>query len=341
MCKPLPGTYQLCYPACCKETADAQQAPSLKGRRPVAITYQGQSFQRFQDYVEHQTSDNLQGGASAPLYAHPVDGWIIRTLNATPVKSVMNKALDVLVSYQFGYDLARSIFIDDRSFPDIFEVLSHCAKILGIPIPHAVTRHDVALFNAYTAGTDEYAFINVSSALCKHFTKEESAFVVGHECGHIASGHMVYHTLASALTNAALNQLGPMGTVLRLTAGIPLMAWARRSEVTADRAGLLCCGDIAVAERSLLRLVTGLADAESVDMEAFLRRYKDVQEYHSFSKLQELTATHPLIPKRIEALRLFSNSEVYYTLSGKPRPEGKLLLSREELNRQVSQIVQP
>ncbi len=307
----------------------------------MTITYQGQSYQSFQDYMARQSSEGLQGGDSTPLYAHPVDGWIIHTLNATPVKSVMNRALDVLVSYQFGYVLASSIFIDDRSFPDIFEVLAHCAKALGIPIPHAVTRHDVALFNAYTAGTDDYAFINVSSALCKHFTKEEACFVVGHECGHIASGHMVYHTVASALTNAALGQLGAIGTVLQLTAGIPLNAWERRSEVTADRAGLLCCGDIAVAERSLLRLVTGLADADRVDMEDFLRRSKEVQEYHRLSVIHEFTSTHPLIPKRIEALRLFANSEPYYALSGKPRPEGKTLLSREELNRRVNQIVQP
>jgi Zn-dependent protease with chaperone function len=307
----------------------------------VSITYQGHTYQRFQDYVARQASEGLQGGDSAPLYAHPIDGWIIRTLNATPVKSVMNKALDVLVSYQFGYVLASSIFIDDRSFPDIFEVLAHCSKVLGIPIPHAVTRHDISLFNAYTAGTDEYAFINISSTLCQHFTKEEASFVVGHECGHIASRHMVYHTLASALTNAALGQLGPIGIVLRLTAGIPLLAWSRRSEVTADRAGLLCCGDIDVAERSLLRLVTGLADADRVDMEDFLRRSKEVRDYHQLGKIHEFFSTHPLIPKRIEALRLFASSEPYYTLSGKPRPEGKALLSREELNRRVNQIVQP
>ncbi|HEU5200573.1 MAG TPA: M48 family metallopeptidase [Ktedonobacterales bacterium] len=307
----------------------------------MTITYQSQSFPGFQDYIAQQEQEGLSGPDSAPLYAHPVDGWIIRTLNATPVKSVMNKALDALVSYQFGYDLSRSIFIDQGSFPDIFEILSRCSKTLGIPIPHAVTRHDVSLYNAYTAGTDEYAFINISSTLCQHFTPDESAFVVGHECGHIASGHMVYHTLASTLTGGILNQLGPIGAILRLTAGIPLLAWSRRSEVTADRAGLLCCGDIVVAERALLRLVTGLADSRRVDMDDFLRRSKEVQGYHSASVIQELNSTHPIIPKRIEALRLFANSEIYYTLSGKPRPEGKTLLSQDELNRRVSEIVRP
>src|SRR5262245_4876591 len=104
----------------------------LKGRKPVTISYQSQSFQSFQDYIEQQEKEGLAGPDSAPLYAHPVDGWIIRTLNATPVKAVMNKALDALVSYQFGYDLSRSIFIDQQSFPDIFEILSRCSKTLGI-----------------------------------------------------------------------------------------------------------------------------------------------------------------------------------------------------------------
>jgi Zn-dependent protease with chaperone function len=307
----------------------------------LTITYQGQHYQRFQEYINRQANQGLEGPDSAPLYAHPVDGWILRTLNSTPVKSVMNKALDALVSYTFGYELAMSIFIDAQTFPDIYDTLVRCSQTLGIPIPHAVTRHEITLFNAYTAGTDEYAFINIASTLCEYYTRDEAAFVVGHECGHIASSHMTYHTLAWALTNATLQKLGPWAAVLQAVAGLPLLAWSRRAEVTADRAGLLCCGSIEVAERALLRLLTGLADADRVDMEDFLRRYKDIEEFHGSAKFQELFATHPLLPKRILALRLFADSEIYYALSGKPQPDGKRLLSREELNRRVSDIIKP
>lgn len=308
----------------------------------MTITYQGQQYQRFQDYIDRQAHQGLEGPDSAPLYAHPVDGWILRTLNSTPVKAVINKALDALISYTFGYELAMSIFIDAQTFPDIYEVLVRCSQTLGIPIPHAVTRHnDAMLFNAYTAGTDEYAFIHISSTLCQHYTQDEAAFVVGHECGHIASGHMTYHTVAQVLTNAALQKLGPWAALVQIVAGPTLLAWSRRSEVTADRAGLLCCGSVEVAERALLRLLTGLADADRVDMEDFLRRYKDIEEFHGSARFQELFSTHPLLPKRILALRLFANSEIYYSLSGKPKPEGTRLLSREELNRRVSEIIKP
>ncbi|MGI8554633.1 MAG: hypothetical protein ACR2PL_28155, partial [Dehalococcoidia bacterium] len=65
------------------------------------------------------------------------------------------------------------------------------------------------------------------------------------------------------------------------------------------------------------------------------------QEYHKLTQFEELFRSHPMLPKRIVALRLFANSELYYTLSGKPRPEGVTLLSLEELNRQVGLVVKP
>lgn len=307
----------------------------------MSFQYADKTFLGFQDYIDHYAKKMDFSSGSTPLYAHPVDSWILRTLNATPVKAVINKAIEAYTSFQFGHDLISSIFIDQKSFPELFKVLSHCSRTLGIPIPHAVARNDIALFNAYTAGTDEYAFINISTGLCQFYTQEEACFVIGHECGHIASGHMVYHTLVTVLTEATLGGFGFLGGILRATAGLPLMAWSRRSEITADRAGLLCCNDIKVAERALLRLVSGIADVDRVDLEDYLRKAKEVRRYHQLSELHEFFSSHPEIPKRIEALRLFSSSEFYYALSGKPRPAGKALLNQDELNRQVNNIVKP
>jgi Zn-dependent protease with chaperone function len=307
----------------------------------MTTQYLDQSFLGFQEYIDRQARSRMSDDDSTPLYAHPIDEWILRTLNAAPVKSVLDKSLDTLISVELGEFLATSIFIDQKSFPDHFAVLSHCAETLGIPIPHAVTNNSVDLFNGFTAGTDEYSFIYLTSGLCKYFTQDEACFVVGHECGHIASKHMVYHTLVWVLTNTTSRYLGTLGKILSQTAGIPLLAWARRSEVTADRAGLLCCGDITIAERALMRLVAGHADIDQVDIEDYLRRYKDMQDFHGASPWRQLFTTHPLIPKRIEALRLFARSELYFDLSDKPRPADAALLSRAELDRRVNQIVKP
>jgi predicted Zn-dependent protease len=147
--------------------------------------------------------------------------------------------------------------------------------------------------------------------------------------------------LVHILTDLTARYLGPLGRILRQTAGYPLMAWSRRAEITADRAGLLCCGDIKVGERALLRLVAGFADVEKVDVDDYLQKYKEMQEFHSASKWWEVFYTHPMIPKRIEALRLFARSELYYELSGKAYLVDEDLLSRSELDRRVNQIVKP
>ncbi|NJP04839.1 MAG: M48 family metalloprotease [Chloroflexaceae bacterium] len=174
----------------------------------MAITYQNQRYTGFQEYINRKVARRGSVPAdSTPDYAHPVDGWILRTLNATPVRAVMSKAMDIFISINFGHMLSSSIHIDQNSFPDLFEVLSHCARTLDIPVPHAVARQGSDLFNAGTAGTDEYHFIMISSTLCQYYTRDEACFVIGHECGHIASSHMMYHTLVRILTEAIAPRL--------------------------------------------------------------------------------------------------------------------------------------
>lgn len=307
----------------------------------MPIKYQDQTFPGLQEFIDTREKNRLSDENSTPLYAHPVDEWIIKTLNATPAKAIMNKAMDALVSINFGYELSNGVFIDQNSFPDLFEVLSHCAKTLGIPIPHAVASNAPGLFNAYTAGTDDYAFINIAATLCEVYSKEEAWFVIGHECGHIHATHMVYHTLVQILTNYLPWRIGMLSIPLQISVGLALRAWSRRSEITADRAGLLCCGSLENAERGLLRLITGFADINKVDIENYLRRSRSMQDFHPAGDIQSLFMSHPQIPRRIEALRLFANSELYYQLSGKTPPAGARLLTRDELDRRTNQMVSP
>jgi len=309
------------------------------------MLYREQCLTSFSEYIVQQDRGKMIDGKAGPSFAHPVDKSIISILDTTRVKAVLTKAYNAYISITMGHELADAINIDQKSFPDLFEIVAHCARTLTIPIPHAVAVHrEGSLFNAYTAGTDDYAFIVISPTLFHVMSKEEACFVIGHECGHIASSHMMYHSLVNMLTQSTVTLITPFGAlagVLRMMAGVPLMAWSRRSEITADRAGLLCCGDIAVAERALLRLVLGLADPKEVDIEHYLHGTEEAEQRHNMGSLHELSATHPLIPKRIKALRLFARSELYYKLMGKARPAGQQLLTREELNRRVELIVKP
>jgi Zn-dependent protease with chaperone function len=305
-----------------------------------AVRYANETYTGFREYAQRAERGGL-GMQDAPRYAVEIDDWIVQALNSLGVRSVMSQAMDTLVSFQFGQEIASSITISRRSFPDLYEVLVHCARTLGIPTPHAVSRHDPALFNAYTSGTDEYAFINISSTLLQLYTREEATFVVGHECGHIAARHVMYQTLINVLTDVTIMPLGALGASLGLLASVPLLAWSRRAELTADRAGLLCCGDLQVAERALVRLVAGFATPDRLAIDDLLARAREAEQFHALGQWRQYFQSHPLIPKRIVALRLFANSELYYELTGRPRPAGQRLLTHDELRRQVALAVKP
>lgn len=306
----------------------------------MAINYKERNFLGFQEHI-YRTD---KAGSGTPPYAHPVDEWILRALNAMPIKAVMNKTMDALISLQFALDVANSVRIDQKAFPDIFEMLHHCANTLGIPIPYAIIKefkqNDKELIT-YSAGTDEYTFISIAPKLVEFFSREEALFLIGCECGHIASGHMLYHTLATLLTNVYLKNLGLLKESLQVTAGVPLSAWSRRSEVTADRAGLLCCGDIEIAQTVLLKLAVDPEMVEGIDIDRYLSQAREMLNFHKLGKLRRFFENQPSIPMRIEALRLFADSELYYFLSGKEKPRQKILLSQDELNRQVNEIVKP
>ena len=51
-----------------------------------------QRFMSFQDYIAWRAWKGLSDDEHAPPYAHPLDGWILRTLESTPVKNVLDRA---------------------------------------------------------------------------------------------------------------------------------------------------------------------------------------------------------------------------------------------------------
>src|SRR6202020_2880698 len=92
---------------------------------------------------------------------------------------------------------------------------------------------------------------------------EELRAVVGHELGHILSGHAVYRTMLLYLVAlAARIAWMPIG-YLGLKAIIwGLEEWFRKSELSCDRAGLLAGQDVEAARRSLMKLAGGPRLAE-------------------------------------------------------------------------------
>jgi len=206
--------------------------------------------------------------------------------------------------------LGHAVKIGPRQFPRVHALAERCAETLGIPVPTVYVVSNPHL-NAATYGTNEDAFILVNSALMDHFSDAELLSVIGHECGHIHNNHVVYLTAMHYLTNVA-------GIVLRnlsVPALLSLRAWSRRAEVTCDRAGALCAGDLEPALRALTKLALGSQKLyEELNIDAFLEQHSEAKQ--SLGRFGEVFSSHPWLPKRVLALQAFAESELFRRHAG-------------------------
>jgi Zn-dependent protease with chaperone function len=206
--------------------------------------------------------------------------------------------------------LGSSVKVSERQFPRLHGLVKTCANTLQIATPAVYIVNNPSL-NAATYGTTDDAYIFVHSALVDHYSDEELLCVIGHECGHIHNSHVVYLT--------ALHYLTQMASIFVRWAVEPavfaLRAWSRRAEITCDRAGMLCSGSEAVAQRSLAKLALGSRKLyEELDLEVFLEQYEEGKE--GLGRYMEAFSTHPWLPKRILAMREFGKSSLFRKHAG-------------------------
>ncbi|MEM9192224.1 MAG: M48 family metallopeptidase [Myxococcota bacterium] len=264
----------------------------------------------FSHYVA-QRKRSAFGGEGAPRYAYGADLAMLQTFRR--IKPVEMAAASIVRMYKDVFKnqlLGTTVKVTPRQFPSLYKITEECAEALGVPVPTLYVANSPVM-NAYTFGTDDDAFIVVHSALIDHYEPDELRFVIGHETGHIQNKHVVYGTVLILLKQSA-------AAILKFIAppiDVALNSWYRRAEITCDRAGLLCCGDLESAARAFLKLGCG---SQKLYGEFDVQEYVDqAQEGRSgVGRLAELFATHPYLPKRIEALQVFAESEYFRTAKG-------------------------
>jgi Zn-dependent protease with chaperone function len=170
--------------------------------------------------------------------------------------------------------LASTVRVDARQFPDIQRLVQDGASILDLPeVPETFVSND-PLPGARTIGI-EHPFLVLSSGLVDLLDEEELRFVIGHELGHVLSGHAVYRSMLDHLL--ALSRrvfflpVGYLGLRALITA---LEEWYRKSELSCDRAGVLAGQDPAAALRAQMKLAGGSRLAE-MDISAFLEQARE------------------------------------------------------------------
>jgi len=223
--------------------------------------------------------------------------------------------------------LSGSVRVSELQFPHINDMVRDGAYILDLPqIPEVfVTQNPIV--NAMTLGSDR-PFIVINTGLVDLLDAEELRTVVGHELGHVLSGHAVYRTMLYHLINLAARiawmPIGYMGLRGIIWA---LEEWYRKSELSCDRAGLLASQDVDAARRMLMKLAGGARMSE-LNPDAFMEQaheYDAVPDVRDgLLKILQLQGnTHPFAVVRFAELnRWIASGEYERILAGDyPRRE--------------------
>jgi Zn-dependent protease with chaperone function len=262
-------------------------------------------------------------------YAFAGDIRVLRQLKrARPVSLVAQSSVRFWKSFQKNELLGSSVRIGPRQFPALYDTVLECAETLNIAPPTVYVSQNPNL-NAGTYGTDEESFIIITSSLIDRFEDDELKFVIGHECGHIQNNHVVYRTAAEFLKTGAISLI--KWAVVPAT--VALNAWSRRGEITCDRAGMICAGNEEAAVNAMLRLALGSKKLfDELDLDEYLSQLEGVQD--GVGRFKEYFESHPYLPKRIQAIKLFAQSDYFRHHIGDRGGR-----SLDEIDREVEKLV--
>ena len=180
----------------------------------------------------------------------------------------------------------NAVRVSERQLPDLHARCVAAAQHLGLAATPEVyvTQADGAL-NAFATRLLSREFVVLHAELMeKSADPRQVDFVIAHEMGHLAAGHLKWRTF-----------LLPYMMVPWLGA-----AYSRACEYTCDRCGLSFVGDEEAAARGLLLLAVG-GLAPRVSLEAYLDQRLETEGF--WAGVYELVSTHPFLTKRVAALR--------------------------------------
>lgn len=230
-------------------------------------------------------------------YVHPADSKALAALRAIPgIDSALRKLLEVTGESALRVIFtASSVKVTPKQFPDLHAKLQIACATLGVEMPEMFVQQNPVV-NAFTYGSEKHIIV-LHSGLLEKLNDEEVLAVISHEVGHIHAEHVLYLTAArlmEALANASIARLIPGSEIVKfiISAGInsALLAWARRAELSCDRAAMLTVQDPHVVGRVMMKLAGGTS-ASKIDYEEFLEQGREFKKTCDDKALDKFWAT--------------------------------------------------
>lgn len=254
---------------------------------------------------------------SSRAWEHPADRAALNALRALPgfdeaVRRVMGMLGETGVRQLF---LGNAVRVGPTQRPNLHRLYGEVLETLDAPDRWELYVSQTPIANAMAIGFQR-PFIVFHSGMLEILDEDERRAVLGHEVGHIMSGHPTYTTLAIILIAIGITNIPALANLALLPFELALLEWYRKSEFSADRAALLSTQDVRKAQSVNLKLAGGPVLDDPVDLDAFLEQAK-AYEYQSgaWERLWQLlnTAfrTHPFATVRAGELQRWIDAGEY------------------------------
>lgn len=210
----------------------------------------------------------------------------------------------------------QGVEVTSDQFSELHSVVRTCAQILHLEKVPRVFVSDSAKLPITTENYAEPVLIIQPGTLDRFKETAELRFLIGRELGHAKANHTRWRMMIKRMNDITekLNFLGDEN----ISPLLPLLRWARVSEMTADNAGLICAQDETACERVLLRLATGVDDSGGeLNVDAYLHQC-ETKRLSDFSEAvllwREWNRPTPFAPARIRQLRQYCKSARYQAI---------------------------
>ena len=255
-------------------------------------------------------------------FAWAADAKAMAALRAIKPLNAAAKAVSEKVGRRWIEVAFNGVLLGEKQMPHIFGQAVRAARILGMShMPDVYLSGDRA-WDCLTFGSDNNAFIVVGSAVAGNFQSVDMLYLLAREMGHAKAGHALWKTvirfflgeqgpakgfMAGGLLANILSPSAMIGGALEM----PLLAWARQAEITADRAGLLAVGSEEVARRALLSWsLKSSFIFKQMNIDAWLEQ--QAEDDGDLLRLSELTTTStPYIGPRLKLLSQYAQSQEF------------------------------
>ena len=218
-----------------------------------------------------------------------VDG-AVSPLTYLFVIALLPLTLIITVYLYYAQYRANAIRITEKNFPEIYQVVEDYSKRLGMKkTPKVYLTQENGVMNAFATFILRRQYIVLLTdlfevAYLEHHDLDSIKFIIGHEMTHIRLRHATFLYQISILFANYIPIIG--------------QALSRAREYSCDRVAQHLTGVSGV--EPMLALVVGKHLYKKVDIEDYVNHCHETRGFFIF--IYNLLSSHPVMPKRIQAL---------------------------------------